>query len=143
VVVGTDFSEPAALAVKAGAREARARGVHLVLVHSVFQPDPLAMLGPTVASNPLITEDQRAVVSDAAEQLLSTLLESTGAAGSTQVAAGEPGRSIVSAAEVSGAELVVVATHGRTGVARLALGSVAEFVVKRAPCSVLVVRPEG
>jgi len=142
VVVGTDFSEPAAYAVKAGAREARARGVPLVLVHSVFQPDPLAVLGPAVVSIPVIAEEQRATINDAAETMLGTLLENTGVSGSTQVAAGEPGRSIVSAAEVSGAGLVVVATHGRTGLARMALGSVAEFVMHRAPCSVLVVRRE-
>src|SRR5690606_23065375 len=40
-----------------------------------------------------------------------------------------------------GADLVVMSTHGRSGVERLVLGSVAEAVVRRAPCPVMLVRP--
>jgi universal stress protein A len=47
---------------------------------------------------------------------------------------------VVNLAEEMKAELIVVGTHGRTGLSRLALGSVAESVVLHAHCSVLVVR---
>jgi nucleotide-binding universal stress UspA family protein len=47
---------------------------------------------------------------------------------------------IVQAAEAAGAEVVVVGTHGRSGLARMTLGSTAEAVIDSAPCSVLVVR---
>ena len=57
-----------------------------------------------------------------------------------QVVEGDPADCIVAAAKQ--ADLVVVGTHGRTGLARLALGSVAESVLRRAPCSVLTV-PRG
>jgi len=48
---------------------------------------------------------------------------------------------IVKEADAVGAELVVVGTHGTTGLARLMLGSVAEKVTRAAGCSVLLVRP--
>jgi len=49
----------------------------------------------------------------------------------------------VSYAESVGAELVVVGTHGRSGFARLTLGSTASGVIDSSPCSVLVVRVAG
>ena len=56
------------------------------------------------------------------------------------LASGAPWREIVQAAERLDADLVVVGTHGRTGVARLTLGSVAEVVVRKSKCPVLVIR---
>ena len=54
----------------------------------------------------------------------------------------DPGSSITAFAERLPASLVAMATHGRTGVGRLAMGSVAARVVRNAPCPVLVVRPQ-
>ena len=56
---------------------------------------------------------------------------------------GEPTEVITAEATEWGADLLVLGTEGRSGVPRLLIGSVAEFVVKRAPCDVLVVRPAG
>ena len=52
----------------------------------------------------------------------------------------EPASEILRYAEAAGIQLIVVGTHGRTGLARLVLGSVAEAVVRAAPCPVLTVR---
>jgi hypothetical protein len=57
------------------------------------------------------------------------------------VVAGEPGRVITDLARAADADLIVVGTHGRTGVARIVLGSVAQHVVRDAETSVYVVRP--
>ena len=54
---------------------------------------------------------------------------------------GDPGDVIVEAAEAEHADMVLVGSHGRGPVGRLLLGSVSEFVVRNAPCPVLVVRP--
>lgn len=54
---------------------------------------------------------------------------------------GVPADAIVTRARESGAQLLIVGTRGRTGLDRLILGSVAEAVVRRAPCSVLTVKP--
>jgi len=53
---------------------------------------------------------------------------------------GDPGEAIVEAAASEQVDLIVVGSHGRGGVGRLLLGSVSDFVVRRAPCPVLVVR---
>ena len=58
----------------------------------------------------------------------------------TEVAVGRPSRVIVDAAASRGTELIVMGTHGRSGLAHLMLGSVAERVVRTAPCPVLIVR---
>ena len=58
----------------------------------------------------------------------------------TQVCVGNPARAIVETARDLPADLIVIATHGRTGLKHVLLGSVAEHVVQRAPCPVLVVR---
>ncbi len=58
------------------------------------------------------------------------------------LAAGEPWRELVRMASSLRADLVVVGTAGRTGIAQVALGSVAEKVVRHAGCPVLVVRPK-
>jgi nucleotide-binding universal stress UspA family protein len=56
---------------------------------------------------------------------------------------GDPGESIVAAAEAEAADLIVVGTHGRGTIGRLLLGSVSEHVVRNAPCPVLVARPDA
>ena len=67
-------------------------------------------------------------------------LERVGAKGEAFAVDGTPASAVAKKAEEIDAELVVVGTHGRTGLARLTLGSVAESVVRAAGCSVLVVR---
>jgi universal stress protein A len=53
---------------------------------------------------------------------------------------GDPATAIARVAEEEGAELIVMGTHGRTGLLRLLMGSVAEAVVRRAPCPVLTLK---
>jgi universal stress protein A len=59
----------------------------------------------------------------------------------TEVRIGAPAAEIVSAAEDLKADLLCIGTHGRTGIAHFLLGSVAERIVRHAPCPVLTVRP--
>ena len=56
---------------------------------------------------------------------------------------GKPAKAIVELAREVDADLIIVGTHGRKGISRLVLGSVAEETVKRAPCPVLVMRPKA
>lgn len=53
---------------------------------------------------------------------------------------GDPRTELVESAIAEEADLLIVGSHGRTGIARLLMGSVASYVVTHAPCSVLVVR---
>ena len=57
------------------------------------------------------------------------------------VLAGYPAEEILKAAETEQADLIVMGTHGRTGIDRIIFGSVAEMVVKTAACPVLTVKP--
>ncbi|MEZ4502797.1 MAG: universal stress protein [Dehalococcoidia bacterium] len=59
----------------------------------------------------------------------------------TQILEGHPGSAIVDAARDLGADVIVMATHGRAGLGRALLGSVADHVVRHASCPVLLVRP--
>ena len=57
------------------------------------------------------------------------------------IARGEPAAEIVRVAEERGAGLIVISSHGRTGLGRILFGSTAESVVRHARCPVLVVKP--
>lgn len=58
-----------------------------------------------------------------------------------KVDVGRPDKAIVQRAKIEGSDLIVIATHGRSGLAHILLGSVTEKVVRTAPCPVLTVRP--
>jgi nucleotide-binding universal stress UspA family protein len=60
-----------------------------------------------------------------------------------RVVAGEPRETLIDVARAERADVIVVGSHGRTGLARLMLGSVSSHVVTHAPCSVLVVKDVG
>lgn len=55
---------------------------------------------------------------------------------------GDPGDAIVEAAVSERADMIVVGSHGRSGLGRALLGSVSDFVVRHAPCPVMVVKPD-
>jgi universal stress protein A len=59
-----------------------------------------------------------------------------------EVGIGTPYKAIVDAAVAEGVDLIVMSTHGRTGLAHMLIGSVTERVVRRAPCPVLAVPPQ-
>jgi len=61
----------------------------------------------------------------------------------TVLKSGHAAEEIVAAAEELEADLLVMATHGRTGVPHLVLGSVAEKVLREAPCLVLTINPKA
>lgn len=78
---------------------------------------------------------------EAAAQELDKQLTAAGIAGiQRHIFVGDPGQEIAAFAERSHAELIVLPSHGRTGVRRLLIGSVAERVVRLAHCPVLVLR---
>jgi nucleotide-binding universal stress UspA family protein len=141
VLAATDFSEEATVAVTEAAREAARRNVPLRLVHSLQEPTtPLSLLGPVVISLPDMPQPERDALKDAADTTLRTLLESTGVPGACEVLTGPPTATIPAEVRGLSAALVVVATRGRTGLSRIALGSVAEAIARNSPCSVLAVR---
>lgn len=142
VLVATDFSDPALPAVAAAAEEARLRRARLTIMHSVDLPLAVSIPLGGIGGPPAIpiTAEMQHEVEASARARLSEALARHAVDGELLVAHGPPGATIVRAAEELAADLVVVGTVGRSGIKRLVLGSVAESVVRHAPCSVLVVR---
>jgi nucleotide-binding universal stress UspA family protein len=145
VVGATDFSDPSLPALHVAASEARTRGSALHLFHAfdiglfTLGHAPAAAMPYLAGSSPIALEGLDALRRIARERLDDTLRE-VGVAGQTAVVSGSAADSIVRYAESVNAELVVVGTHGRSGLQRLTLGSTAASVIESAPCSVLVVR---
>jgi len=141
VLAATDFSDPALPALEAGATEARHRKVELAIIHTV---DLLGMMAPVygdfygyVAYPPDLSDQMKVIW----QQRLDECVLRFKAKGGGLLSEGSPASAILKAASELPAQLLVVGTHGRTGLSRIvALGSVAEVVVRAAPCSVLVVR---
>jgi|SRR5690606_12914175 len=141
ILVGTDFSDAVTSALEAAGNEATKRGAKLILLHSMYEPSsPLNLLEPLVMSPPRPTDEDLKGREQAAHTTLQSLLAAHGGQGDTLVVREEPGRALVEHAEKTGAALIIVGTHGRTGFERMALGSVAEAVCAHAPCSVLIAR---
>lgn len=136
VVAGTDLSDPSLPAIHA-AREASARLASELLVAHAIEVNPLTIYG--VALPPMFNTRTPAEIHDAAKARLEQAVKESGATEArTTVIVGSPPTVLLDLARQ--ARLMVVATHGRTGLTRFVLGSVAETVIRRAPCSVLVVR---
>lgn len=139
VIVPTDFSACAEQAWAQAQRVAAAVGSELVLVH-VLADAPLYGEGP-------FSMDRTRNVQEAARKWVEESLERwAGAARArglevrTAIRSGVPHREIVLLATDERADLVVIGTHGRGGLDRALLGSVADRVVRLAPCPVLTVR---
>jgi nucleotide-binding universal stress UspA family protein len=111
------------------------------VVHCLDLPPALMGFGsaPLVPA-PAGLPDSRPALREAAGQRLREELRETAVQASVLVEDGQSAVGIVRLAESLPAELVVLGTSGKTGLRRVILGSVAEAVVRRAPCSVLVVR---
>lgn len=143
ILAPTDLSPLGEAGVQAAAELAQRLGARLILLHVVA---PRELEEPAAANVPRQTVDQiyekvqdtvleqyRRVVSAAVRQTISV---------ETQVVVGAPVAEILTTARVKGADLIAMGTHGRSGVARLVMGSVAEEVLRKAPCPVLTVRPQ-
>jgi nucleotide-binding universal stress UspA family protein len=139
ILVPTDFSDCAKQAVTYASELAKRFGAELHLLH-VVQP-PLAAY-PYAAAIP---DEALHPEGPAKEEL--EVLEVPNAEQISQVQrtirTGTPFVDIVRHAKENDMDLIVIGTHGRTGLTHMLLGSVAEKVVRKAPCPVLTVRPKG
>ncbi len=143
ILVATDFSGPARRAVAVAASLAHRCGAKLTLAH-VFDPAPLSpfITYPTgLWTDASLAEQLSKDAHEAMERVkarLSPLEVAAHVVEETSEAGG-----ICDLAASTGADLVVLGSYGRTGMARFLLGSVAEKVVRHAPCNVLISRWQG
>ena len=138
IVVATDFSAPADLAVEYARSIARRFQATLHLVHVVQEPYPIGVEGDV----PDVSAFRESLLQTAHSQmrsLIATIPNATSA-----VLVGQPAVKIVEDATAHDADLIVMGTRGRGGLGSLVLGSVANRVVRTAPCPVLTIRePDG
>ena len=139
ILCPTDFSGPACTCVRTASELAEHFGAELLLVNVVpalpaVPPDPNYVFK--------IPEYERYLHADAEAQLrkASGELVSKKVKVRTQVGHGSAAEEIVLIAKTDHADLIVISTHGSTGLERLVFGSVAEKVVRLAECPVLTVR---
>jgi nucleotide-binding universal stress UspA family protein len=138
ILVPTDFSECSDAAVKYGRTLAQTFGAELHLLHVVQDPytQPWAAEAFPAAIGDLMEDWQKQAVTRMAE----SVPEDEHAHLTTTSVIGTPFYEIVRYAKDSSIDLIVIGTHGRGPFAHMLLGSVAEKVIRRAPCPVLTVR---
>jgi nucleotide-binding universal stress UspA family protein len=156
VLVPTDFSDPAHHALGFAFEEATLHRAKVTLLHVVSPSaetevyyvtgaptagvDPVAgaRLGMHPTTNPTVVRRDQS--DEALTQLRDLVPHAFRDACDVELATGHPADAIVRIAQERGADLIVMGTHGRTGLQHVLLGSVAEKVVRLAPCPVLTVR---
>ena len=142
ILLPTDFSNYSAAATKYACELATKFDAELHLLHTLethLASTPAFGMGLAL---PTYTSESRAAV----EKSLAGVLDPKWSEGRTVIQAvieGSPKVAIIQYARKQNIDLIVLATHGRTGLPHVIMGSVAETVVRTAPCPVLTVRPEG
>ena len=143
ILVPTDFSETADAALEYAGQLAARLGASLQLLHVFTDPysppvgtDPFAAVPPEMRERAL--EDVRACL---ATRLAA--FQSPAHPGTFAIVSGLTAKQIAQYAADHAVGLIVMGTHGRRGIAHLLLGSVAEHVVRIAPCPVLTVRGDA
>ena len=138
IVVPVDFSKLAQAALPWATFLAGQFGAELLLLHVVEKFPIDYLLGRDLTAETLARLRTQAAAE--LERLAASLGQTTGLKVSAVVREGTPHTEICHAAETLGADLIVLTTHGYTGLKQVWLGSTAERVVRHAPCPVLTVR---
>ena len=143
IIAATDFSSAARRGVAEAMRLAAQQGLPLIVVH---------VIPPLVAPTPLLDEVQLGQLSvelhrdmlNAAQREMELLSQENDAPEviETKILDGDPSRELLNLCQKRNASLLVLGAHGAGALNELMFGSVARRMVRRAPCSVLIVRPE-
>jgi nucleotide-binding universal stress UspA family protein len=139
ILVPTDFSELSLSGIDFIRSLAVLYDAELVLLHVVDTTPPPAV--PELDVHASLTREETRAKERLAE-IVVRLFPATRNI-TPLVRRGDPAKEIVRLASEEGADLIVIATHGRTGLAHVLMGSVAEKVVRHATVPVLTVKPES
>jgi nucleotide-binding universal stress UspA family protein len=139
ILVATDFSEPSAVALDYGRDLARSYDAALHVVHVI--EDHLALHGPEIGfAYADVERNIEAAVRRDLDAALSADDHRTLNARTVIIRAGNVSHAIIEYAKQNAIDLIIVGTHGRGAIQRFLIGSVAERVMRTAPCPVLTVR---
>ena len=141
ILATTDFSPASEKGVRAAAEVAVLTGAGITLVH-VFDPAPFAPIatrGEELASQLVDEQQLERSIRDALEAVRGNLLAGVKDVSLEVIQSANAADAISKRADGADVDLIVMSTHGRTGLAHLLIGSVAERVVRHARCAVLTV----
>jgi nucleotide-binding universal stress UspA family protein len=138
ILVAVDFSEPSEAALEAAIDFAGRFGAALRVFHAFELPIPLVSPYEVAIPDKYLEETRRAAEARLAEAV--KRVRKAGLSADSELGEGPAAAAIVRAAESWGADLLVLGTHGHTGLKHLLLGSVAERALRSAPCSTLAVK---
>jgi nucleotide-binding universal stress UspA family protein len=143
ILVATDFSDASAPATAYAFSLARALNARVYIMHVVPEDDVRVITAIRTYLQSEVTPETLvdALYTEAAERL-ATLVEEAHATELVQerlIVTGEPAVELMRCAAAKQVQLIIIGTHGRRGVTRFLMGSVAERVLREAPCAVLVV----
>jgi len=129
----TDFSERSEAALHLACALARDYGARLVLLHVATQP-------PFIYGEGMVPLDADEFLGYAKEQLDDLELPIDDLRVERRLETGDAATEVLHVAKQTKADLIVIGTHGRTGMSRLLMGSTAEQIVRRASCPVLTLK---
>ena len=140
ILVPTDFSEFANEALSTAEQLAVERGAEMLVAHVV---EPIGAYPFMDAGGPAPWPSDAELLAGAETRMAELVagLNTPDLRVRTEVCSGKPAVQIVRIAEEESVDLVVIASHGRSGLAHALMGSVAERVVQKAPCAVLTIKP--
>jgi universal stress protein A len=138
ILVPVDFSECSLAGLTYAVRFAKEFGARITVVHVTDLGPVMMTSGSGEYDSPTYTEAARRRCGDRMQSFLKRV-DFDGVPVETSAVAGYCPAAIYQAAANEGADLIVIATHGRTGLRRALIGSVAEGTVRHAACPVLVV----
>ncbi len=144
ILVGMDFSETSEAALRQGiTMAAREAGSQLHVVHAAPGSGPVIAMELSEGRRDLTLEQGAKELARYVEETMSSTPGGKQIRGAlTHVRLGDPAEEITRLAVDLDADLIIVGTHGRRGIQRMILGSVAERVTRLADCPVLVARPK-
>ncbi|HEV3204968.1 MAG TPA: universal stress protein [Gemmataceae bacterium] len=129
----TDFSKASEFALQMASALARDYGARLVVLH-------VAQVPTMIYSEGIIPPDPEMFYQQEKDQLQRLQIKSANVRAERRFEKGDPDTTILDVAQEIKADMIVMGTHGRRGLTRVLMGSVAEQVVRRATCPVLTVR---
>lgn len=130
----TDFSENSESAFRLACALAWDYKARLVLLHVTTIP-------AVIYAGGAVPPDPWPSIEEAEAKLRELESQANGVRVESQVMEGDPVDMILRAAEETNSDVIIMGTHGRTALSRLLLGSVAESVIRKAPCPVLTAKP--
>ncbi|RJP22500.1 MAG: universal stress protein [Deltaproteobacteria bacterium] len=139
ILLPSDFSECSADAARAARRLAEHFGSRLTVLHVLDEPAAFDPMFRGEVPVELLRGRMEQYAREGMERFVDTHFQGIPDV-ATLTASGVPYREIIRTARETGAGLIVIGTHGRTGVEHVIFGSTAEKVVRMAPCPVLSVR---